>query len=329
MGRSPRSSRRCRRSAGTSSRPSSRPATRRCARPRRASPFRKRFALGRARDVRAAAAPRAPARPARAARCSSSRASAPPTTCCCCARSSGWRRPRWRSGGRGCRRCLRRGARTDGGCARAARRTCAPQPAPRRGGRRRAPAPRKAAAPALTRGSRAMKLWQPAYVGLGSNLSDPRARCGAALRAPPGRCRSRAWCCTSPLYALAALRPGGAAGLRQRGGGTAHAARAACACSRELRALETALGAAAARERWGPRVIDLDLLVFGRERCDGPELTLPHPGIVERNFVLYPLARHRPGSGRARAAAASPSSRRASRPTAIWRLDERPMTHGA
>ena len=44
------------------------------------------------------------------------------------------------------------------------------------------------------------------------------------------------------------------------------------------------------RQRWGPRIIDLDMLVYGRERSQDPRLTLPHPGIVERNFVLYPLA---------------------------------------
>ena len=41
---------------------------------------------------------------------------------------------------------------------------------------------------------------------------------------------------------------------------------------------------------WGPRIIDLDLLAFGSERREEPHLTLPHPGIVERNFVLYPLS---------------------------------------
>jgi 2-amino-4-hydroxy-6-hydroxymethyldihydropteridine diphosphokinase len=42
-------------------------------------------------------------------------------------------------------------------------------------------------------------------------------------------------------------------------------------------------------DRWGPRVIDLDLLVWGREqRADGG-LDLPHSGISERNFVLLPL----------------------------------------
>ena len=50
------------------------------------------------------------------------------------------------------------------------------------------------------------------------------------------------------------------------------------------------MGRPAQRERWGPRVIDLDLLAYGSERRSAGELLLPHPGIVERNFVLYPLA---------------------------------------
>jgi 2-amino-4-hydroxy-6-hydroxymethyldihydropteridine diphosphokinase len=59
-----------------------------------------------------------------------------------------------------------------------------------------------------------------------------------------------------------------------------------------LRAIETAHGRPdpGQRQRWGPRVLDLDVLVYGRERRNEPELTIPHPGIVERNFVLYPLA---------------------------------------
>jgi 2-amino-4-hydroxy-6-hydroxymethyldihydropteridine diphosphokinase len=56
-----------------------------------------------------------------------------------------------------------------------------------------------------------------------------------------------------------------------------------------LTALERTFGRPADHQRWGPRIIDLDLLVYGRERRDEPDLSLPHPGIVERNFVLYPL----------------------------------------
>lgn len=43
-------------------------------------------------------------------------------------------------------------------------------------------------------------------------------------------------------------------------------------------------------ERWGPRVIDLDLLLYGGERVSFPGLTVPHPRLRERAFVLVPLA---------------------------------------
>ena len=43
-------------------------------------------------------------------------------------------------------------------------------------------------------------------------------------------------------------------------------------------------------ERWGPRLIDLDLLVYNRTRINSPLLELPHPRLVERDFVLIPLA---------------------------------------
>jgi 2-amino-4-hydroxy-6-hydroxymethyldihydropteridine diphosphokinase len=59
---------------------------------------------------------------------------------------------------------------------------------------------------------------------------------------------------------------------------------------RSLQAIEVAMGRPERHERWGPRIIDLDLLAYARERRSDPALTLPHPGIVERNFVLYPLA---------------------------------------
>ena len=44
------------------------------------------------------------------------------------------------------------------------------------------------------------------------------------------------------------------------------------------------------QERWGPRVIDLDLIWMLGETIDEPGLTVPHPGVSSRNFVLYPLA---------------------------------------
>jgi 2-amino-4-hydroxy-6-hydroxymethyldihydropteridine diphosphokinase len=56
-----------------------------------------------------------------------------------------------------------------------------------------------------------------------------------------------------------------------------------------LQALELAAG----RERLyvnAPRTLDLDILLYGAGRIDSPELTIPHPRMMQRAFVLYPLA---------------------------------------
>lgn len=54
--------------------------------------------------------------------------------------------------------------------------------------------------------------------------------------------------------------------------------------------IERELGRDRATERrWGPRVIDLDLLLFGEEAIDEPGLTVPHPRLADRRFVLQPL----------------------------------------
>ena len=47
--------------------------------------------------------------------------------------------------------------------------------------------------------------------------------------------------------------------------------------------------------RWGPRTLDLDLLLYGDQSINLPTLTVPHPRMMERNFVLYPLADIAPG----------------------------------
>jgi len=57
-----------------------------------------------------------------------------------------------------------------------------------------------------------------------------------------------------------------------------------------LLAVERRLGRERTGERWGPRTIDLDLLLYGEERIDEPGLVVPHPRIDERLFVLEPLA---------------------------------------
>jgi 2-amino-4-hydroxy-6-hydroxymethyldihydropteridine diphosphokinase len=63
---------------------------------------------------------------------------------------------------------------------------------------------------------------------------------------------------------------------------------------RALKEIEHSLGRRPARH-WGPRPIDLDLLFYGQQRVDLPELQVPHPRILERNFVLAPLAEVFPG----------------------------------
>jgi 2-amino-4-hydroxy-6-hydroxymethyldihydropteridine diphosphokinase len=58
-----------------------------------------------------------------------------------------------------------------------------------------------------------------------------------------------------------------------------------------VQAVEHALGRLRDRERrWGPRPIDIDILAYDDVVLDGPELTLPHPRLFERAFVLVPLA---------------------------------------
>lgn len=55
--------------------------------------------------------------------------------------------------------------------------------------------------------------------------------------------------------------------------------------------IETRFGRVRREEdRWGPRAVDLDLLLYGDEQIDEPGLTLPHPRMHERAFVLVPLA---------------------------------------
>jgi 2-amino-4-hydroxy-6-hydroxymethyldihydropteridine diphosphokinase len=126
-----------------------------------------------------------------------------------------------------------------------------------------------------------------AYVGLGSNLEDPAAqlrRTLAALDALPGtRLQSASRLYRTPPWGLLEQPEfvNAAAELR-----TTLDVRAVLAA---LQSLER--GAGRAREqRWGPRVLDLDLLLYDEVQLDEPGLHLPHPHLHERAFVLVPLA---------------------------------------
>jgi len=146
-----------------------------------------------------------------------------------------------------------------------------------------------------------------AFVGLGSNLGHPRRRLARALAALARLPRSRLVAasgnyvsapmdCTEPqpdyVNAVAELRT----------------ALTPSALLSRMRAIERRQG----RRRHGPtrrnapRVLDLDLLLFGRRRLSRPQLSLPHPRMHERAFVLQPLvdiapATSIPGRGAARA----------------------------
>ncbi len=126
-----------------------------------------------------------------------------------------------------------------------------------------------------------------AWVGLGSNLDDPRAqldRALAALAATPGIMLREvsSYYRTAPwgeaeqpdfLNAVAAL----------------DTTLAPEALLDELRRIEAAAGRRRER-RWGPRTLDLDLLLHGEAVRDTAQLQLPHPRMHERAFVLAPLA---------------------------------------
>jgi 2-amino-4-hydroxy-6-hydroxymethyldihydropteridine diphosphokinase len=141
-------------------------------------------------------------------------------------------------------------------------------------------------------------------VALGSNLDDPGAQVSRAFDAlqhlPGSRLVLRSALYRSPPFGPVAQPAfvNAVAGLL-----TTLEPRAMLA---ELKSLEQALGRETPVVRWGPRRIDLDLLLHGSARIDEPELQLPHPGIPERAFVLVPLAEiapdlEVPGVGRVRA----------------------------
>lgn len=61
-------------------------------------------------------------------------------------------------------------------------------------------------------------------------------------------------------------------------------------------AIEHRLGREPSDVRWGPRVVDLDILTFGEEKIVEPDLEIPHPRMTQRRFVLVPLLEVDPGA---------------------------------
>lgn len=159
--------------------------------------------------------------------------------------------------------------------------------------------------------------WFPAYVGIGSNLGDP-PECVRAAFAALAALRASRLECRSSLYGSVPMGPVAQADFCNAVAGLLTRLEAP-QLHAELLNIERQLGRERARERWGPRMIDLDLLVYADERRADAQLTLPHPGIAERNFVLQPLREIAPdllipGLGRVAELAARSSD------AGLWRI---------
>lgn len=125
------------------------------------------------------------------------------------------------------------------------------------------------------------------FIAIGSNLDNPRRQVADAVAALSSLQGSRL-VALSPWYRSAAIGPGsqpdylnGVARLTTR------------LSPRHLLAALQAIEHAQGRQRtehWGPRTLDLDILLYGNEIIAEPDLIVPHPRLTQRNFVLYPLA---------------------------------------
>jgi 2-amino-4-hydroxy-6-hydroxymethyldihydropteridine diphosphokinase len=128
--------------------------------------------------------------------------------------------------------------------------------------------------------------WVKAYVGLGANLGDPAAAVDAALHSLAVTAGIRGLR-ASGLYRSAPVEASGPWYLN------AVAELETMLTAPALLQLLQTLEKAAGRERPyrnAPRTLDLDLLLYGEARIDSPLLTVPHPRMHERAFVLLPLA---------------------------------------
>ncbi len=126
---------------------------------------------------------------------------------------------------------------------------------------------------------------QGIFLGLGANLGDPAAQLARALAA-----LSRGGATATARSHLYATRP---LGPPQPSYVNAVAELSWAGSPDELLELLLATERSMGRvrlERWGPRTVDLDLLLYGDRVIQTPRLALPHPGLASRAFVLVPLA---------------------------------------
>jgi 2-amino-4-hydroxy-6-hydroxymethyldihydropteridine diphosphokinase len=128
----------------------------------------------------------------------------------------------------------------------------------------------------------------PVYIGLGSNLGDREATIRRALElleADPA----------IQVVGVSALRETDPVGLEQQprflnGAAVLRTDLAPRDLLERMLAVERQLGRERTGPRFGPRTIDLDLLLYGDRQIDSAGLEVPHPRLAERRFVLEPLA---------------------------------------
>jgi len=125
------------------------------------------------------------------------------------------------------------------------------------------------------------------FIGVGSNLDDPEAQVRSALRELDDVPHTR----VSALSALYRSAPMGPQDQPDYVNAVAQL-QTVLAAEQLLDALQAIEQVHDRRrgEHWGPRTLDLDILLYGDSSIATDRLSVPHPGIAQRNFVLYPLA---------------------------------------
>jgi len=126
-----------------------------------------------------------------------------------------------------------------------------------------------------------------AYIGLGSNLDDPVAQVLSA-RADCAAISGVTELAFSSLYGSAPMGPQDQPDYINAVMAVATELTAP-ALLHQLQRIEQAHGRVRTGQRWGSRTLDLDLLIYGEHCIETAELTVPHPGLGQRAFVLYPL----------------------------------------
>lgn len=128
--------------------------------------------------------------------------------------------------------------------------------------------------------------WYPAFIGVGSNLQSPADQVQRAIDTL-GNADGSILVSYSGLYQSPPL-----SGLEQPDYINAVVAMVTTHEPEQflslLQNIEDEQGRTRTGAKWEPRIIDLDLLAFSGCRIETEQLVLPHPGIVERNFVLLP-----------------------------------------